>query len=991
MPSLSSLLNRLPRRFKAVKRPLVLSSSLVLLAITVLMMTNLVGLKVSSDHVSRESRTSVIEALAVQLSVLAEKGKLKEAQATISRLVLRNDDVQAASLVRNTGVVLAQVGNTELLISDRYLEGETQLNVPIYSSGEVWGEVRMVFEPSNNRWAQVVAIAIFALSLLLAFTAFLFRALVQLDPRKAVPGRVDSAMDLFRAGVIVLDRNLRIVMVNESAEKLVARSKDELLGYKLDDWPWKQSEHIDFPWNSTFDSELSVSDCPMSLVAGGGEDLSLLVSCVFVGEPDGEYKGVLVTLDDITTVEKQNRELTRMVLRLRETQELIKEKNSELKKLATIDPLSGIANRRALMEELHEQVSVAIRDNSDLSCIMTDIDFFKNVNDTYGHQVGDEVISACAGVLQSLCGDEYFVGRYGGEEFVVVLPGLNAEEAAQFAERARISVIALAYGDQLAVDKLSASYGVADMSAGATDGSSLVDAADKALYKAKENGRNCVVIFDPEAESGEAIADVSPSTSETLIQKAESDHIKARVVELESMLAIRDREISRLGDYDALTGIPLRAVFLQRAEFELSRAARYETLVGVLSFEIRDIDEFLATFGYLRAEALIKEVVERLQSGLRSTDVISMLSSEHSLSRITSNEYAILLSSLREATSAMIVVTRMKRLLSEPFSVAGEKVYVGVSIGIAMSEHQSDNADRLLSDANKARGVAAMRSEKFSHVYATPGLSEQSNDYIRLEADLHEAIENNAIETWYQPKLDLSSNRIVGMEALLRWRHPTRGFVSPELFVSVAEANGLIDVLSIGVLRSTLEQIVVWRSMGFTDLKVSINVSPLQLRSESLARDTLHELHKAGVSGSQLEIEITETSFLENIEQARKDLLLLKDGGISVSLDDFGTGYTSLSLLSQLPLDVVKIDRSFIDAIAESDRSRDVVGSVISMAHALDLLVVGEGVETSAQLKVLSELSCDQIQGYLISKPKPADEITKFLLGQSQREVRNVA
>lgn len=968
---------------KPIKRPLYLSMSLVLLSLTVLFMSDLAGLKFSSHEASKESRKAIVEALALQLSALAEKERLEDAQVSISRVVLGNENVHAASLVRSTGVVLASVGDPGLLSNGRFFPGSSQFRVPLYADGEPWGEVRVVFEPLVNRYQQLLAAAVVAVCLLLTFTAFLHRALVQLDPRKAVPGRVDSAMDLFSAGVIVLDSRLRIVMVNQAAEKLVGRDGESLMGYKLDEWPWYRDAEWEAPWESTLETGQSVSDHPMALVSGEGKQQSLLVSCVFVGDHDGEYKGVLITLDDITTVENQNKELTRLVGRLRESQDLIKQKNAELEELATTDALSKVANRRALMEFLQSAVENALEDSGEVACIMTDIDHFKSVNDTYGHKVGDDVIRACAGVLRGLCEDGCLVGRYGGEEFVMVLPGRSAKDAAAIAERARIAVMALAYGDTLPVDRLSASYGVADLTCGAQSGADIVDVADQCLYVAKQHGRNRVVMFGSELAEGGMESEPSSTINYGVNADKESDIAQARIIELEGLLERREQELSRLGEYDALTGMPLRSVFLQRAAVELERSVQNETLVGVISFEFKGIESLLATFGYSRCEQLFTEVLERLQEDLENTSIVSMLSAEHSLSRIASNEYAVLLTSLSDMTSAMIAVARMKRVLAKPFQLSSDKVYIGASLGIAISAESGDVADSLLSEANKARNAASLKSEKFSHAFAATRLRAESNDYFRLEADLHDALQTDAIETWFQPKLDLEEDSIVGMEALLRWNHPERGFVSPELFVAVAEANGLIDVLSKRVLTATLQQIVIWRSMGFDKLRVSINISPLQLRAETLVRDTLKALEDAGVGGSQLEIELTETSVLENPEQARKELGTLRETGVSVSLDDFGTGYTSLSLLSELPLDVVKIDKSFIDAVTTSARASAIVGSVINMAHALNLRVVAEGVETEEQVSELRRLGCDEVQGYWVCRPAPASTVTAFLVSKA--------
>jgi len=742
-------------------------------------------------------------------------------------------------------------------------------------------------------------------------------------------------MNLFTAGVIVLDAKLRIVMANQSAANIAECDTADLTGRSLDDWPWQKEDGWEAPWISTLQTGMAVSDESMKLISDNEDERVLLVSCSFVGD-DGR-KGVLVTLDDMTTVERQNRELTAMLAKLRQSQELINEKNRELKLLATTDPLTGIANRRTLMEELDMHMQQAREEGTPLSCIMTDIDHFKQVNDNYGHAVGDDVIRATANVMQELCREADVVGRYGGEEFVLVLPGMNAEAAAQVAERARIAVIALAYGDKLAVPKLSSSFGVSDLLCGASDPTALVDAADQGLYRAKQGGRNRVVIYDPDDTTD--LESVEPTAEEPEAEPdiaSTSDHLQARVLELEGLLQQRDHELSVISEFDALTGVPLRTIFLQRTEAELIRAVRDETLVGVVTFGLRDMDRLVSTFGYAMCDELVMDVVQRLQVELQTTDEVSMLSAEHSLSRISSNEFAVLLSSLRDTTSAMVVVTRLKRLFSEPFILGEEKVYTGADIGIAISSRGDKQASLLFTEASEARKQASLKSDKTSHVFASDRLHAASDDYIRLESDLHEALENNALETWFQPKYDLAKRQVTGMEALLRWRHETRGFVSPQLFVAVAEANGLIDKLSQLVLKSTLKQIVLWRSMGFDDLKISINISPMQLRAETLVEDTLKALKEAGVEGRQLEIELTETSVLDNPKQARLALAQLREAGVGISIDDFGTGYTSLSLLADLPLDVVKIDRLFISAVETSASSRAIVGSVISMAHALN-------------------------------------------------------
>ena len=563
----------------------------------------------------------------------------------------------------------------------------------------------------------------------------------------------------------------------------------------------------------------------------------------------------------------------------------------------------------------------------------------------------------------------------------MLLPGLDGAAATRVAERLRIGVIALVSGGELSVETLSSSFGVADLDGGARDGTALVDQADQALYEAKNGGRNRVAAYAPGAGSSASgpIAPVTPS---------EGDLAQARLVELEAQVRRREHDLLALREFDTLTGMPMRALFLQRVETELLRAGRNGTVLGVMSFEIRDLGRVVGTLGHAAADALVVDFTNRLQQGLRMTDLITEITGDHSLSRITSNEYGVLLTDLPDAAGAMVVVTRLKRLLSKPFALGDHKIYVGANIGIALSGRNGDEAAALFGQAGEARVEASSRPEKVSHGFASAALDREADDYIRLEADLHDALAAGALEVYFQPKFDLARRRVTGMEALLRWRHETRGFVSPAVFVAVAEANGLIGQLSSLVLERTLAQIRVWRSMGFDELRVSVNVSPMQLRAESLVDDTLTALREAGVEGRQLEIELTETSVLDRPDEARVALEALRSAGVGISMDDFGTGYTSLALLADLPLDTVKIDRSFIVAMEGSERSRAVVESIITMAHALKLRVVGEGIEEPRQLETLAALGCDEIQGYLISRPLPADEVTAFLVEEREERRR---
>lgn len=964
-------------------RPLHIGACLVLLSLCALFLTDLLGFRDDGKVSVSESRKMLAESTAMHLSALASIEDEGAINYAVSALVSRSADIQAASLIRDSGVVLAQYGDENLLQSFAPVSTLSHISVPILNNRYPWGELRLVFAPMRSLLREILGIVFFMISSLLAFTLLLNKAFIQLDPNRAVPSRVDTAFNLFASGVVILDDQLRVIMANQAACDMGSCSRESLLGSSLGAWNWQSDSDWQEPWTTTLHTGLIVSDQPLRLEQSDGSTRLMMVSCALVGdESDGGARGVIVTLDDVSSIERKNTELAATLQELRSTQEQISAKNKELERLATTDALTGISNRRVLMETLAQAFESAQKDQTALSCIMTDIDHFKRVNDTYGHGVGDDVIRAVADVLAAACDEYQMVGRYGGEEFVVVLPGMDAKAAAELAEHARAAIVSLASGDRLAVPTLSSSFGVSDMSSGASDADALVDLADQALYEAKQGGRNKVCIYDINNSAHHGADEPSPSKPVPI------DLPEVRLIEMETLLKQRDREIETLREYDALTGVPMRTLFLQRVEAELLRAERSSNHVGVLSFELRDLDRMVSTFGHLAADALVVSFVDRLQLGLRSTNLVTQISAEHSLSRITSNEFGVLLSELSNAAGAMIVVTRLKRLLSQPFLVGDQKVYAGVNIGVALSEQGDQSSSELFSQASDARVDASTKPNKVSHAFATTTLDDQSHDYIRLESDLHDALNAGQLEVYYQPKFNLAERRIAGMEALIRWNHETRGFVPPDVFVAVAEANGLIERLSEFVIDTTLQQIRVWQAMGFTDLVVSVNVSPMQLRAESLVDSTLEALRRTGVAGQYLEIELTETSVLDNPDKAISALNTIRDKGVGISIDDFGTGYTSLSLLSKLPIDIIKIDRSFVTAMRNGKRDRLIVESIISMAHTLGLRVVGEGVETNSDLQTLAEFGCDMVQGYLISRALPADEVSAFL--ETQQAANNV-
>ncbi len=974
----SKHLSKLARFWRS--RPFKLSISLLLLTSSVLFSAEFFHIRGDQHSGIKEIRKNITETLAIQLSALAGISDSTGIEFTVSSFVSRNDTVLAASLNSADGSVISEYGDAHELKAIKSKSSTTHLNVPIYHENTPWGNVKVAFKQpetlaKNIRYFLYVLLGCFS-----SYLFFLYRALIDLNPSRVVPGRVNTAFNMFSEGVVILDKRMRILLANESVARTMNTGTDQLVGQLIDEWQWQKSEGWQPPWVTTFNTGVNVSDQPLRLESDSDQPRVFMVSCTAIGDDLDGMRGVMVTLNNMTAIEQKNNELAVTLRKLRQSQESITQKNRELETLATQDPLTGLANRRSLLEMFEREFQKAQRDQKTLSCIMIDIDNFKAVNDNHGHAVGDEIICAVGNALATLSREYDIVSRYGGEEFIQVLPDINLQGAEVIAERIRRSIEKLGQSNVIPLDKLSVSLGVAEISKSTTGVLDIIERADRALYAAKQGGRNRVVAYSNSLS-------VFTNNSEALVsptdQQTEAFH---RVAELEAIVDQRSRDFEVLRGYDTLTGTPQKSIFLHSLETQMLRADRFGTQVGLLSLEIRDFHRILSTFGQSGADHLVVEFVERIQHALRRTDLVSNITEDHNLSRITSNEYGILLTDLDEFGQAMLVVARLRRELSEPFTIVDQKTYIGASIGIALYPQGGETSADLLDGAISARIEASKLPDKISHSFASTSLDDASRKYIQIEADLYEAFKYGQFEVYFQPKLEIATNQVRSMETLIRWNHPEKGFVSPDEFIPILETNGLIHDLSSFVLSESLKYLNIWQVLGFEDITLSINISPIQLREPTLVDEIVNALKYADLPGSKLEVELTETSVIDSPARARVILNNLREAGVRISMDDFGTGYTSLALLADLPLDAVKIDRSFIWAMDSSKRSCAIVESIITMAQALNLWVIAEGIETEEQLATLSEFGCDEIQGYFFSRPLKATDALEFLKENSSRK-----
>ncbi len=436
-----------------------------------------------------------------------------------------------------------------------------------------------------------------------------------------------------------------------------------------------------------------------------------------------------------------------------------------------------------------------------------------------------------------------------------------------------------------------------------------------------------------------------------------------------------ERRMIYLANYDHLTGLPNRALFHDRLTGAMQRAHRAEHLVALLYLDLDRFKQINDSLGHQLGDQLLKQVAGRLKQCVRRTDTVAQPAARDgtpgsTVARLGGDEFAIVLEDLKHIDEIVRITQRIFSAFSTSFDLDGHQVFVGASIGITVYPFDDVDMDRLIGNADAAMYRAKALGRNNFQFY-TDDLNANAEERLRLETELRQALERAQFELAYQPKLNLRTNMITGVEALLRWRSPHRGLVSPAEFIPLLEETGLIVPVGAWVLRTACAQAAAWARAGLS-MKVAVNLSARQFRDNGLAAVIQSALDAAGLPASQLELEVTESLLMEDSAGSQATLTRIKQMGIRISVDDFGTGYSSLAYLKRFPIDTLKIDRSFVKDLGVDPDDTAIVRAVIALARSLRLTVVAEGVETFEQLGFLREILCDQAQGYFISRPMDA-------------------
>lgn len=429
-----------------------------------------------------------------------------------------------------------------------------------------------------------------------------------------------------------------------------------------------------------------------------------------------------------------------------------------------------------------------------------------------------------------------------------------------------------------------------------------------------------------------------------------------------------EERIRHLAHHDPLTDLPNRTLLTDRLAHGLDRARRHGNSLAVLFIDLDRFKYVNDSLGHPVGDALLRIVAERFATALREEDT---------LSRIGGDEFVVILEELGGADDAARVARKLLDALETPSRVDGHDLFIGASIGISLFPTDGDSIDTLVRCADSAM-YRAKEVGRNTFQFFTPEQASQSRERFELERDLRQAVERGELRLVYQPQADCATGRIVGVEALVRWQHPTRGLVPPDRFIPLAEEIGLISKIGAWVLNAACAQAYQWEKQG-RSLRIAVNLSGQQISRDGLVELVREVLGTTGLSSTQLELEITEGHLLQRVEQCIATLRDLKSLGVTLAIDDFGTGYSSLSYLKKLPVDRLKIDRSFVEGIPDDRDDVAIVATILSMARNLGLDVIAEGVENETQLAHLRDARCAEYQGYLLSRPVSPAELEALL------------
>jgi len=464
--------------------------------------------------------------------------------------------------------------------------------------------------------------------------------------------------------------------------------------------------------------------------------------------------------------------------------------------------------------------------------------------------------------------------------------------------------------------------------------------------------------------------------SDHYIDKDKDCVLLANALEVNSAeLTELNMQLQNMAFYDSLTGLTNRALFEKELELTIKQINRHKRNIALVFFDLDNFKNVNDTFGHDVGDKLLIEVGKIIQENIRSCDT---------LSRWAGDEFVLLLDELKHMDDSVLIVQNIQKKMKHPIKIGTHTLHVSCSVGINVYEDAQD-VHQMLKNADIAM-YEAKKNGKRNYAIYTSVLGEKIISDVQLNEELLQALKRDEFIVYYQPQVEILTGKIVGAEALVRWEHPEKGILFPLKFIPFAEEKGYIVKIGQRVLEQACKDMQKWLNNGYKLNNISVNISVKQIRQNNFVQVVKKALKKSGLPADMLEFEVTETMIMQEYKHSFDVLDTLRKLGISLSIDDFGTGYSSLSYLKKLPIDKIKIDKSFIDEIAEDENDVAITKAIIAMSHSLGLSVLAEGVETKSQLQVLKKLKCEKYQGYYCSRPIPAKEFEKLLHQQVKEE-----
>lgn len=976
-----------------------LSISAAMMMASLLLLADLIGLVPDNRLAVLEARQRICESIAVQLSIAATRSDAELVKQTLDVFVERSPDVLSAGLRRANGEIFSATPDHAKhwipLVEDR--STFAQVLVPVFAGEQRWGSVEVSFADVNSGWFGWLKNSVWGLVLftallgLGAFYLVLRRALRELDPRGTIPQRIRSAFDALGEGVLILDTRGIIALANSAFASRTGRKVDDLIGLDAASLEWRgatDAKPDTLPWASTLATGTASARVLMRLAGvGKSETQVFVINSAPILDDRRQPRGAIVTFDNVTVLEKKNQELKKAIALLEDSEREIKNKNEELHRLAARDPLTGCLNRRAFFANFDPLFKKVETEGMVLSCLMLDIDHFKMVNDRFGHDVGDKVIKWVAENIQTHVGDSGVVCRYGGEEFCVVLPSLGVFQANGVAQQIRRAIeenASIRFGRELQV---TISIGLSSVHFGAKTTADLITQADQALYAAKASGRNRVMRWSAETATQ---LNVPPTARRRA--RIEEDGVEAGEIFDRSTLPVVPAE-NALAELEAGPRLAERVEFAEWVEQALRESNSETKKVAVLSLVPNQFRRISDTLGSTVGDAMLVAISGRLRGTLRSfnTDVSSDDEKFRSLARLGVDELGIALTGVVSTDGVQGVINSVLRALSQPLEIHGHTIHVDVSIGAALTPEAGATPEALLKNAAAARHYTQEQGRNEHFAFYSHEMNINSMRRSRIVTELQYALDHNELTLNFQPQQDVQTGGIVGWEALLRWSHPELGYVLPTELIPIAEQTGLINSLGKWVLRASCQQVKAWANAGLGNPRIAVNLSAVQLQQPDIVTQVSDVLAETGLEPRYLELEITESAIMHDQAVAQRTLRQLRKIGIRIAIDDFGTGYSGLSYMKDFPVDVVKIDRSFLTNVQVDPRASKLFGAIVDMARSLNLYVVAEGVEAQEDLEFVNRSGCNAIQGYLFSPPMPAAQAERVLRGLSAPDVRETA